>query len=138
MAMRYFNVDEATALLPRLTQLTGTLRQLRDEALAKRAGIDRLWRRLDAGEPVLSQIGDEQRVLDELSKRLVATAGEIESIGCILRDLDRGLIDFPFRARGGAVFLCWKVGEPAILYWHGPNEGFAGRKPIAKLPVDQA
>ena len=137
-AMHYFGVDEATALLPRLTQLIGTLRQLRDQAVVKRARIERLWGRLDAGEQVLSEIGEEQRVLDGLSKRLVAVAGEIESIGCVLRDLDLGLVDFPFRARAGAVFLCWKIGEPAILFWHGTDEGFAGRKPIATLSGDPA
>ena len=137
-AVRYFRVDEATDLLPRLTGLIDTLRALRDQALVKRARLERLWERLGSGEPVLSEIGDEQRVLDGLSKRLVTVAAEIESIGCVLRDLDLGLVDFPFRARGGAVFLCWKVGEPAILFWHGPDEGFAGRKPIAKLPGDVA
>jgi hypothetical protein len=136
--MRYFSVNEATGLLPRLTALIGTLRQVRDQAVAKRAQIDRLWRCLDSGEPVLSEIGNQQRALDGMSERLVAIAGEIESIGCVLRDLDAGLVDFPFRVRGGAVFLCWRLGEPAILFWHRPEEGFAGRKPIAKLPVDRA
>lgn len=137
-AMRYFSVDEATGLLPRVTELIGTLRQLRDQAVVKRARIERLWGRLDAGEQVLGEIGEEQRVLDGMSKRLVAVAGEIESIGCVLRDLDLGLVDFPFRARPGAVFLCWKIGEPSILFWHGTDEGFAGRKPIAHLPGDPA
>lgn len=135
--MRYFSVNEATGLLPRLTALIGTLRDVRDQALVKRAQIDRLWRRLDAGEPVLSEIGTQQRALDGLSERLVALAAEVESIGCVLRDLDTGVVDFPYRVRGGTVFLCWKLGEPAIRFWHRPEEGFAGRKPIAKLPVDQ-
>jgi hypothetical protein len=137
-AMRYFSVDEATGLLPRLTELIGTLRQLRDQAVVKRARIERLWGRLDSGERVLSEIGEEQRVLDGLSKRLVAVAGELESIGCVLRDLDLGLVDFPFRAGASAVFLCWKIGEPGILFWHGTDEGFAGRRPIANLPGDPA
>lgn len=136
--MRYFSVNEATGLLPRLTALIGTLRQVRDQAVAKRTQIDRLWGCLDSGEPVLSEIGNQQRALDGMSERLVTIAGEIESIGCVLRDLDAGLVDFPFRVRGGAVFLCWRLGEPAILFWHRPEEGFAGRKPIAKLPVDRA
>jgi hypothetical protein len=137
-AMRYFSVDEATGLLPRLTELIGTLRQLRDQAVVKRARIERLWGRLDSGEKVLSEIGEEQRVLDGLSQRLVKVAGDIESIGCVLRDLDLGLVDFPFRAQAAALFLCWKIGEPAILFWHGTDEGFAGRKPIANLPGDPA
>ncbi len=136
--MRYFSLDEATNLLPRLTDVIGTLRQLRDQSVVKRARIERLWGRLDVGEQVLSEIGEEQRVLDGMNKRLAVAAGEVESIGCVLRDLDLGLVDFPFRARAGTVFLCWKIGEPAILFWHGTDEGFAGRKPIANLPGDRA
>jgi hypothetical protein len=135
--VRHFTVGEATALLPRLTELIGTVRRFRDSAVVRRARIDQLWQRLEHGERVLTTIGDEQRALDALAGRLVTTAKEIESIGCVLRDLDQGLIDFPFRARAGTVFLCWKVGEPAIRFWHGTDEGFAGRKPIAQLPVDR-
>jgi hypothetical protein len=134
--VRHFTFDEATALLPRATELIGTLRRLRDDAIVKRARFDQLWQRLENEEPVLTTLGDEQRALDGLTDRLVATAKEIESIGCVLRDLDLGLIDFPFRVRTGTVFLCWRLGEPGILFWHGPDEGFTGRKPIAQLPAD--
>jgi hypothetical protein len=134
--VRHFTFDEATELLPRVTELIGTLRRLRDDAIVKRARFDQLWQRLEHEEPVLTTLGDEQRALDGLTDRLVAVAKEIESIGCVLRDLDLGLIDFPFRLRTGVVFLCWRIGEPAILFWHGPDEGFTGRKPIAQLPAD--
>ncbi len=136
--MRYFTLGEATDLLPRLTDLVGALRGLRDDAVIKKAQVDQFWKRLEQGAPVLSALGNEQRSLDALSERLVSTAKEIETIGCVLRDLDTGLIDFPFRARTGTVFLCWKVGESAIQFWHGTDEGYAGRKPIAQLPVDRA
>jgi hypothetical protein len=137
-ALRYFTLGEATDLLPRLTELVRTLRQLRDEAVVKRARIDRLWQDLEQGEPALTTIGDAQRALDALAERLVSTAKEVEAMGCVLRDLDLGLIDFPFRARTGTVFLCWRVGEDAIRFWHGTDEGFAGRRPIAQLPRDLA
>jgi hypothetical protein len=136
--LRYFTLGEATDLLPRLTELIGALRQLRDEAVVKRARIERLWEALGRGEPVLTEIGDAQRGLDALAARLGSTAKEVEAMGCVLRDLDLGLIDFPFRARTGTVFLCWKVGEDAIRFWHGTEEGFAGRKPIVQLPRDLA
>ena len=136
MTVRYFSVGEATALLPRLTAAISRLRQLRDDAVVKRARIDHLWQRLEQGEAVLTAIGDAQRTLDALTERLVATAREVEAIGCVLRDLDLGLVDFPFRTRTGTVFLCWKMGEPTISFWHGTDEGFAGRKPIAQLPRD--
>ncbi|TMI90873.1 MAG: DUF2203 family protein [Bacillati bacterium ANGP1] len=139
MAIRHFTLDEAEGLLSRLTELMGALRRVRDEALVKKAQMDLLWKRLEGGEAVLSELGDEQRRFDGLTTRLVAIAGDIESTGCILRDLDLGLIDFPFRARGGSmVYLCWKLGEPAIRFWHGTDEGFAGRKSLDRLPRDEA
>ena len=136
--MRHFTLGEATDLLPRLTTLVDALRRLRDDAVVKKAQVDVLWERLEGGEPVLSAIGEEQRELDAVSTRLLAKAEEIESTGCVLRDLEVGLVDFPFRSRTGTVFLCWRVGEPAILFWHGADEGFAGRKPIEQLPLDRA
>lgn len=137
--MHLFALHEATALLPRLTQLIDGLRHLRDEAVVKKAQIDHLWQRLDAGEPVLSTLSEEQRALDDLTTRLVAIAKEIESTGCVLRDVDLGLVDFLFRARGGAtVLLCWRHGEPTIQFWHGTDEGYAGRKPIERLPLEEA
>lgn len=137
--MRYFSVGEATDLLPQLTKTVDQLRRLRDEAVVKKAQIDLLWQRLERGEPALNALGEAQRALDALTTRLVDMAKEVEAIGCVLRDLDTGLVDFPFRARGGTtVFLCWKAGEPAIHFWHGTDEGYAGRKPIARLPLDEA
>jgi hypothetical protein len=50
-----------------------------------------------------------------------------------VKDLDRGLVDFPALHRGEEVLLCWQVGEGEVAYWHGLEEGFAGRKP---LPLD--
>ena len=137
MALRHFTLREATALLPRLAEMIQTLRELRDAAVVKKAQIDQLWQRLEGGEPVLSAIGEEQGTFDAMTRRLVSIAQEIEATGCVLRDLDVGLIDFPCRARGGTtVYLCWRQGEPAIAFWHGIDEGYAGRKPIARLPQD--
>ncbi len=136
MAVRYFSLSEATVLLPRLTEMLDALRRFRDQAVLKKTQMDLLWQRLSNGEPVLGTLGEEQREMDSLTARLVAVAKDLEKTGCILRDIDSGLVDFPFRARRGAtVFLCWRLGEPTIAFWHGTDEGFAGRKPIADLPV---
>ncbi len=139
MAVRYFSLSEATALLPRLSEMLDALRRFRDQAVLKKTQMDLLWQRLSKGEPVLGTLGEEQREMDSLTGRLVAVAKDVEKTGCILRDIDSGLVDFPFRARRGAtVFLCWRLGEPAIAFWHGTDGGFAGRKPIAELPIDRA
>lgn len=55
---------------------------------------------------------------------------EIDSIGVQVKDLDIGLLDFPCQVENEIVLLCWKYGEEKIEFWHGMEEGFAGRKPI--------
>ena len=137
--MRHFTLSEAQALLPRLREVLDALRRTRDEAALKKTQIDLLWKRLEAGETVLGTIGHEQKQMDALVSRLNAVSEDVEKIGCVLRDVDAGLVDFPARVRGGrTVFLCWRLGEPEIAFWHGTNEGFAGRKPLAQLPLDRA
>ncbi len=58
------------------------------------------------------------------------TLTEIEEIGVQVKDLKRGLLDFPFVLDGKTVLLCWKLGEKEIGYWHSPEDGFEGRKPL--------
>jgi hypothetical protein len=64
------------------------------------------------------------------AEKLEGLINEVHEYGCVIKDLDIGLIDFPTMFRGREVCLCWKLGEPAIAYWHGADEGFAGRKEI--------
>jgi hypothetical protein len=54
----------------------------------------------------------------------------IQSLGCVVKDIDLGLIDLPATREGQPIYLCWKAGEPAVAYWHGIDEGFASRKPL--------
>ena len=63
-------------------------------------------------------------------RELRSAIEEVQEIGCLIKDLDIGLIDFPTTYHGNEVYLCWKLGESGIEYWHGVDEGFRGRKPI--------
>jgi hypothetical protein len=110
-----------------------TLRTLRDEIRGHREFLDILWERLESGESVLSAIGERQASLDRAAEQFVALVTAIEGLGAVLRDLDSGLVDFPAAVRGIPIFLCWRVGEPRVGYWHGVAEGFAGRKPISTI-----
>jgi hypothetical protein len=67
---------------------------------------------------------------DSAARRLKELIAEVQEYGCLIKDLDIGLLDFPTWFRGREVYLCWKLGEPAIAFWHGTDEGFAGRKEI--------
>ena len=62
--------------------------------------------------------------------RLREAIEQMQELGCVIKDLDTGLLDFPTLFRGKEVYLCWKLGEPSIGFWHGVDEGFRGRKPI--------
>jgi hypothetical protein len=79
---------------------------------------------------------DRARALELKSERgaaataLKSSIETIHEVGCVVKDLDIGLVDFPTLFRGEEVYLCWKMGESSIQFWHGVDEGFAGRKPI--------
>jgi hypothetical protein len=79
----------------------------------------------------------EPRALEEDVEReaaaVVRCVEQLEQLGVVIKDLDRGLVDFPALRDGEEVLLCWQVGEGAVACWHGLDEGFAGRKP---LPLD--
>jgi hypothetical protein len=85
---------------------------------------------------------DRDRAIDARSRRdsaataLRAAIEQVQETGCVLKDLDIGLVDFPTLLRGVEVYLCWKLGEPAIEYWHGVEEGFRGRKAIDQNFLD--
>jgi len=79
---------------------------------------------------------DGQRAVDNKSRRetaaqrLKTVLENIQESGCLVKDLEKGLIDFPTLFHGEEVYLCWKLDEPAIAFWHAVHEGFAGRKAI--------
>ena len=70
---------------------------------------------------------------DELQE-LIDIVKELEEKGIVVKGFDEGLLDFPhFRKNGEEVYLCWKLGEPTIDYWHRIPDGFAGRRPNNEL-----
>jgi hypothetical protein len=66
----------------------------------------------------------------QLAETMRAALGRILETGCIIKDLDTGLLDFPSRINNEDVYLCWRLGEDRIRFYHRQNEGFAGRKPL--------
>jgi hypothetical protein len=63
-------------------------------------------------------------------KKLEGEVKKLEEMGCVLRDMSTGLVDFPAVRLGERVWLCWKLGEDHVRFWHTRHEGFAGRKPV--------
>jgi hypothetical protein len=127
---RHFTLAQANRTLPFVTRVVGDL-------VAKAAE----YRRLDAQQRELAEKGKAaeleqvERRMERLQGELEKVAAELGPIGCELKDLDRGLIDFPARRGDEVIYLCWKAGEERIDFWHTLDSGFAGRRPIAELPA---
>ena len=140
--MRYWTEPEARAYLPRVRMLLAVIRratQLEVRARGNghasipgpRAGrADEL-----AGEPSDTKDAD-MAVEPPADVDAESALRELDQEGVILRDPRRGLIDFPARHPGGRdVLLCWQLGEDDLAWWHLPEDGFAGRRPLP-LPPD--
>ncbi|HZD10799.1 MAG TPA: DUF2203 domain-containing protein [Candidatus Binatia bacterium] len=125
MPARYFTVEEANALLPKLEPLMSQL-------LERRARV--VTRRKQLGE-VLDDLHDNigGRIPSELVQDFIAIEkliDRIQSYGCILKDMNSGLLDFLAEREGREVYLCWRYGEPRVAYYHELHTGFNGRQSV--------
>ncbi len=129
---RLFTPLEANELIPRLEVL---MRELQVEATNLRTAVANLTRadRGLAGAD-FNQLMESSPELREIANRMAEMAAQIESFGCILKDIEQGLVDFPFDSDGEIAFLCWQYGEPHVIAWHSIEDGFAGRKPLRGAP----
>jgi hypothetical protein len=132
---KYFSVEQANKTLPLVEKIVGDIvRQLQvvSELDARLTGVmkrDGKRRDKDAYSEELSHTKAE---LEAEADRLHAYQAELEELGVELKGAD-GLCDFPGLKDGREVCLCWRLGEPAVAYWHEVQAGFTGRQPIATL-----
>lgn len=138
MAKR-FTLWEAEGLLPQIGQwLREAVAAKSDYEDAEQAVEGLLQRIMVAGGLVV----DRERALEDRGRRdrcgeqLKSAVERIQETGCVIKDLDIGLVDFPTLYRDEEVYLCWKMDEPGIRFWHGVEEGFAGRKAIDQEFLD--
>jgi hypothetical protein len=123
---RHYTLEQANAVRGWVADRVHWIRDARARlvALGGRAGDAVAALDPDAGG---SYPGPEvARSLVELSRAL----GELEAVEVILRDVERGLVDFPAIREGEEVYLCWLLDEDEIHFWHEPESGFAGRQPL--------
>ena len=111
------------------------LRTLHHALLATNQELDDCAQKLAAGNGYsIQQLEERTTALTtqqfQLIEELQAALQRLESLGCTLKDVDSGLVDFYALRDGDIVCLCWRADEEQIRFWHGMEEGFAGRKPI--------
>jgi hypothetical protein len=129
---RLFSEEEANELIPRLEIL---MRQLQMQATSLRARIEEL----SVDDPsilhsAMSEIVGRYPELRSFATNMADAASQIESFGCILKDIDLGLIDFPYDSGEDVVFLCWQFGESRVVAWHSVDTGFSERQPLPGAP----
>lgn len=130
---RRFTLAEAQALIPQIEPLLRQAIWLKGD-YEEAAGELRKFQEhlMMAGGVVV----DRDRALElrqrseSAAARLKSVLDEVQQFGCLVKDLDTGLLDFPTTFRGVEVYLCWRLGEDSIGFWHGVDEGFRGRKAI--------
>lgn len=152
----FFTLDEVNSELVRLRELFSAVMQLRGQ-------LKGIYQRLDeAGHPpreedLASDPDDEDEEVEdedededgaeqptpEVQRDLARFRGLVEALreqieaiqetGCVIKDIEVGLVDWPALHQGREVLLCWKYGEPEVGFWHELTTGFAGRRPISEL-----
>jgi hypothetical protein len=117
---RFYTVEEANALLPFLAPTLVELRARSPEAeriqetMARASVTNGGSHRAEKWNKTLARVAE---LIDRLNEWQVE-----------LRDLETGLVDFPAQVDGRMAYLCWKLGEPEVRYWHSPEDGFRGRR----------
>ncbi len=134
---KYFSVDEAAGWLPwvvdQLRQAHAEMQELRDAAILSKRLV--LARQSSGRKVSDSEVAALQKRFESFEEAVRRWVDKFAEQGILLRDIDTGLIDFPYQsAAGDAFFLCWRLQEDGIFYFHGINAGFSGRHPITLLP----
>lgn len=138
---RYYEVSEVNRHCARLNGLFSDVMQLRGQLKTLYAGLEAV------GHAPTNEATeeDEQRVPVEyrrdrqvfyaLADTLRETLEGIAGTGCVIKDLEIGLVDWPAVYRGREIWLCWRYGETEVGFWHDHHTGFDGRRPVSELLV---
>lgn len=130
---RYFNLIEAESLLPEVEGILRSLIQLKADYERTDAELQSLLQRISVSGgmvPPRDKIAQLRNRKDAAVRGLESSVQKIEESGCQLKDVQTGLVDFPTLYHDREVYLCWKLGESGIAYWHHVEDGFRGRRPI--------
>jgi hypothetical protein len=133
---RFFDIDAANEALTEVAPLLATLSdqraeliRLRDRALAAHSAAA-------GGGSAADDREETQRIrlrMQGIIDQMAAAVARIDALGITLRDIERGLIDFPALSAGRQVWLCWQLGESDVAFWHDLETGFGSRRPLIEL-----
>jgi len=135
---RFFTIEEANALVASLELEFGRIAQARSELgplIQALGGPDEAVAILHDDAPTPPGREPEVAKLRRAADEITAAVERVNALGCLVKDVEAGLVDFYAMVDDEPAFLCWQYGERAISHWHALGEGYAGRKPIEGAPV---
>jgi hypothetical protein len=137
---RLFTIDQANAMLPLVRAITGDLAALAKDVVERRHRLALLTsgRDLKLGDPYSDELAQMEAELERDASRLQEYVDELRQLGVEPKGAVEGLVDFPCQLDGRLVLLCWKLGEPELLFWHDLDSGFAGRQPLTAGSVSDS
>jgi hypothetical protein len=133
---RLFSVEEANRMLPLVRPIVSDIVrqfQIVTELKSRMDAVRPKVTRKRQNDPYREELAQTEAELDREQARLTDYVDELTKLGVELRGVD-GLCDFPSLREGREVFLCWRLGEPEVMFWHDVDAGFAGRQPIEPSP----
>jgi hypothetical protein len=132
-----FTVELANAQLPLVRAILADIVELSGNMVDRRRRLNLLRsdRRSDSNDVYSEELAQVDRDLEADRERLYEFAAELRELGVELKDAVGGLVDFPTTIDGRPAYLCWKLGEAEVAYWHECDAGFAGRKPLSPVEV---
>ncbi|MEK7248368.1 MAG: DUF2203 domain-containing protein [Chloroflexota bacterium] len=131
MSRRLFSRDEAEAMLPQVAPLLWQAQRLKrehDEAQEQLGALEVKGR--GNGHGLDADVGRARIAIQKAAAEINGIVDRVRGMGIEIKDLDMGLLDFPSQVDGREVYLCWKLGEEHIAWWHETDTGYASRQPL--------
>lgn len=128
---KYFTVKDAEKEIPRIKKILLKLRDIKreiDAIVSVNIDVDKI--NFDEFLETNNKLNKEYH---KLSYEFYSEVEKLDELGCVLKDIELGLVDFYCKFNDKDVFLCWKLEEDRIIAWHEIDSGYGGRKPILKL-----
>ncbi len=131
-AERLFTVEEANTMMPLVRAIVGDLSRLSHDVVERRERVALLRSGRDPGnkDPYSEELAQIEDELEKQTRELQGYVEESRALGIEPKDGLNGIIDFPAMMDGRRVYLCWRLGEPEVLFWHEIDGGFSGRQPL--------
>ncbi|MFI5261286.1 MAG: DUF2203 domain-containing protein [Candidatus Limnocylindrales bacterium] len=129
---RFYDLDAASERLREVRPLLEGLRRDRERLAALQAEMA-AFKGTNGNASHAQEVDRREREITTTVRQMEGVVRQLDGWDVTLRDIGSGLIDFPALASGRPIWLCWRLGEEGIGWWHETTEGFAGRKPLGEL-----